>query len=75
MIVFEKLIITKGWIYCPLFIYFKKRVILLNQKDVKVTPPDISEETLREMAEFFAKTSLPRIIADMKKEKEDEKMR
>lgn len=32
--------------------------------------PVISEETLKEMAKFFMKTSIPRILAEMKKEKE-----
>jgi hypothetical protein len=33
-------------------------------------PPVISEETLKEMANFFMKTSIPRILAERKKEKE-----
>ncbi|SDM18254.1 hypothetical protein [Bacillus sp. OK048] len=32
--------------------------------------PKISEETLKEMAKFFMKTSIPRILAEKKKEKE-----
>jgi hypothetical protein len=32
--------------------------------------PVISEETLKEMAQFFMKTSIPRILAERKKEKE-----
>lgn len=30
---------------------------------VEIKPPVISEETMREMAAFFMKTSFPRIIA------------
>jgi hypothetical protein len=43
-------------------------------KDVGVKPPNISEETLKEMSIFFMKTSIPRIIAEKqaKKEKENE---
>ncbi|GIN86952.1 hypothetical protein J6TS2_33380 [Heyndrickxia sporothermodurans] len=33
-------------------------------------PPNISEETMREMAAFFLKTSIPRIIAKEKKKVE-----
>jgi len=29
---------------------------------VKVRPPQISEQTLREMTEFFMRTSIPRIL-------------
>jgi hypothetical protein len=32
--------------------------------EIKVTPPNISEETLKEMKAFFAKTSIPRIEAE-----------
>jgi hypothetical protein len=39
----------------------------MDRKDIKVTPPNISEETLRKMAQFFAVTSIPRIL----KEKEN----
>jgi hypothetical protein len=45
----------------------------MDRKDIKVTPPNITEETLKEMADFFYKTSLPRIIADIKKEKDNKK--
>lgn len=37
---------------------------------VKTEQPKISDETLKEMAKFFMKTSIPRIIAEKKKEKE-----
>jgi hypothetical protein len=32
-------------------------------------PPNISEETLKEMAEFFMKTSVPRILGNEKVKK------
>lgn len=38
-------------------------------EQVKVTPPNISEETLKEMTKFFMKTSIPRIIATEKKKR------
>lgn len=31
---------------------------------VKVTPPNISKETMREMHQFFLKTSIPRILTE-----------
>lgn len=34
---------------------------------VKIKPPNISESTEREMAEFFMKTSIPRILATIEK--------
>ncbi|WP_272950313.1 hypothetical protein [Bacillus mycoides] len=34
--------------------------------------PKISEETKREMFRFFMKTSIPRIIAEMKENKESQ---
>ena len=33
------------------------------KKTPVITPPDISEETLKQMAIFFMKTSIPRILA------------
>lgn len=36
----------------------------MKPSDVKVTPPNISEETLKEMKAFFVKTSIPRILAE-----------
>lgn len=37
--------------------------------EVIVNPPNISPETMEEMQKFFLKTSIPRIIARLKKEK------
>ncbi|MFE4523457.1 hypothetical protein ACFRCQ_15310 [Cytobacillus firmus] len=37
---------------------------------VEVKQPNISESTMREMAKFFMKTSIPRIIEAKKKEAE-----
>ena len=37
-------------------------------KDVKITPPNISPETMKSMGEFFLKTSVPRIIEKIRKE-------
>ncbi|MEH7093977.1 hypothetical protein [Neobacillus vireti] len=34
--------------------------------------PKISEETLKEMAKFFMKTSIPRILAEKKKAAESQ---
>lgn len=31
-----------------------------------INPPRISEETLKEMTQFFMKTSIPRILAERK---------
>lgn len=42
------------------------------EEELKINQPKISDETMREMAKFFMKTSIPRILADMKK-KEGEK--
>ncbi|MFC7060777.1 hypothetical protein [Halobacillus seohaensis] len=39
--------------------------------DKEVKPPKISDKTMKEMAEFFMKTSVPRIIEKRKKEKEE----
>lgn len=36
----------------------------MNENDIEIKPPNISEETLREMKAFFAKTSIPRIEAE-----------
>ncbi|MFB7301708.1 hypothetical protein [Heyndrickxia sporothermodurans] len=35
---------------------------------VEVKPPMISDETMKEMAKFFMKTSIPRLIAKKKEE-------
>lgn len=37
---------------------------------IKVIPPQISEETKKEMAKFFLRTSIPRILAEEKKKTE-----
>lgn len=34
--------------------------------EIKINPPQISEETQRKMLEFFMKTSIPRILAEKK---------
>ncbi|MFI8493322.1 hypothetical protein ACIGC1_10485 [Peribacillus butanolivorans] len=49
-----------------------KKVLLMNQtvKELVVKPPNISEETMREIAKFFMKTSIPRILAARQKEQE-----
>jgi hypothetical protein len=39
------------------------------QTSVKVTLPKVSDKTLKEMAKFFVKTSIPRILEENKKEK------
>ncbi|WP_226677269.1 hypothetical protein [Mesobacillus jeotgali] len=36
----------------------------MDQNNIKITPPNISEDTLKEMKAFFAKTSIPRIEAE-----------
>jgi hypothetical protein len=33
-------------------------------EQIKVNPPQISDETKKEMAKFFSRTSIPRILAD-----------
>jgi hypothetical protein len=38
----------------------------------KISPPMISDETMNEMKEFFARTSIPRIIGSINKEEEEE---
>jgi hypothetical protein len=39
-------------------------------KKIVITPPIISEETRNEMKKFFAKTSIPRIMAEKQKSNE-----
>jgi len=39
-------------------------------KYAEVKPPQISEETMKEMAQFFLKTSIPRLIEARRKDKE-----
>jgi hypothetical protein len=34
----------------------------MNLKDIEIKPPNISDETMKEMVKFFMKTSIPRII-------------
>lgn len=38
-----------------------------NLNEVVVIPPKISDETMREIAKFFMKTSVPRILAKRQK--------
>ena len=38
-----------------------------NSDEVVVIPPKISDETMREIAKFFMKTSVPRILAKRQK--------
>jgi hypothetical protein len=42
------------------------------QTEIKVTPPNISKETLKEMAQFFAKTSIPRILEEQKQRRNEQ---
>lgn len=46
----------------------QKREQEKNMERVTPTKPQISEETIKEMAKFFAKTSIPRILAEKAKE-------
>lgn len=39
--------------------------------EVKAKPSEISEETMKEMTEFFMNTSIPRIIEAKRKEQEE----
>ncbi|MEH7440496.1 hypothetical protein V7182_23900 [Neobacillus drentensis] len=39
----------------------------VTAQKIVVTAPNISEETLKEMKLFFLKTSIPRILAQLKK--------
>lgn len=45
----------------------------MEKEPGQVKPPVISEETLKEMAKFFMKTSIPRILAEKKKAREEQK--
>lgn len=38
--------------------------------DIKITPPQISPETMKAMWEFFLSTSVPRILESRRLEKE-----
>jgi hypothetical protein len=40
--------------------------------EIKINHPIISEETKKEMAKFFAITSIPRILAERKKDASDQ---
>jgi hypothetical protein len=46
---------------------------LLAGGDLMNQPNQPSEETKRKMVEFFMRTSVPRIIADMKKQEQEQK--
>jgi hypothetical protein len=39
-----------------------------EKQTAEITPPRISEKTMKEMAAFFARTSVPRIIESMQSE-------
>ncbi|MFP7444319.1 hypothetical protein SFC50_11525 [Bacillus infantis] len=39
-----------------------------EKEQIEIKPPDISESTMKEMAQFFMKTSIPRILAKQKNE-------
>ncbi|MFJ5716589.1 hypothetical protein [Neobacillus sp. NPDC093127] len=41
----------------------------MEKGTLEVEPPQISEETMKEMAKFFMRTSIPRIIAERRKAK------
>ncbi|WP_187445332.1 hypothetical protein [Bacillus infantis] len=38
-----------------------------EKEQIEIQPPNISASTMKEMAQFFMKTSIPRIIANRKK--------
>ncbi|WP_275068602.1 hypothetical protein [Niallia circulans] len=42
-------------------------------KGIKINPPNISDETMKEMVKFFMETSIPRIIAYEKEQKQKQK--
>jgi hypothetical protein len=42
-----------------------------EKQSAEITPPRISEKTMKEMAAFFARTSVPRIIESMQVERGD----
>jgi hypothetical protein len=43
-----------------------------EKQSAEITPPRISEKTMKEMAAFFARTSVPRIIESMQVKGEEE---
>ncbi|CDQ17977.1 hypothetical protein [Halobacillus karajensis] len=43
--------------------------------ETHIKPPKISEDTMKEMAKFFMKTSVPRVIAKRKQEQQKEEKR
>jgi len=53
-----------------LFSYYHR---LLAGGDLMNQPNQPSEETKRKMVEFFMRTSVPRILADMKKQEQEQK--
>jgi hypothetical protein len=42
-----------------------------KNQSAEITPPRISEKTMKEMAAFFARTSIPRIIENMESEEKN----
>lgn len=36
----------------------------MKSEQVDIKPPNISDETMKEMAKFFMKTSIPRIVKE-----------
>jgi hypothetical protein len=53
----------------PSTIFDRKRVNSYKGGDLM----NLSEETKRKMVEFFMRTSVPRILADMKKQEQEQK--
>lgn len=45
----------------------------MQEKKSVPTQPKISEETMKEMAHFFMKTSIPRILEERKKQMKKQK--
>lgn len=46
----------------------------VNTDDLVVIPPKVSDETMREIAKFFMKTSVPRILAKRQKGIKNERL-
>ena len=44
------------------YFYFVGGFSKMDLKDIEIKPPNISDETMKEMVKFFMKTSIPRII-------------
>lgn len=44
----------------------------MDNNEIEVKPPQISEETLKSMTQFFLRTSIPRMIEKAKQKQADE---